>query len=102
MAYTHSGSFFLSGDQSGALKYFSPKVSNLTTLQAHREACRAISFSPNDEKFATGGDDGAVKVWSFGAAAEERVLSGGVLFSFGEILYTISPILNLKLTKCPD
>jgi polyadenylation factor subunit 2 len=99
MAYTHSGSFFLSGDQSGALKYFSPKVSNLTTLQAHREACRAISFSPNDEKFATGGDDGAVKVWSFGAAAEERVLSGG---SFREILYTITPILNLKLTECPN
>ncbi len=76
MSYTHSGSFFLSGDQSGALKYFSPKVSNLSTFQAHREACRAISFCPSDEKFATGGDDGAVKVWSFGEAQEERLLSG--------------------------
>jgi polyadenylation factor subunit 2 len=76
LSYTHSGQFFLSADNSGALKYFTPTINNLTTIQAHREACRAISFSPNDEKFATGGDDGAIKVWSFGEAKEDKVLSG--------------------------
>jgi polyadenylation factor subunit 2 len=76
LTYTHSGQFFLSADNSGALKYFTPTINNLTTIQAHREACRAISFSPNDEKFATGGDDGAIKIWSFGEAKEDKVLSG--------------------------
>lgn len=76
LSYTHSGQFFLSADNSGALKYFTPTINNLTTIQAHREACRAISFSPNDEKFATGGDDGAIKVWTFGEAKEDKVLSG--------------------------
>jgi WD40 repeat protein len=76
LTYTHSGAFFLSADNSGALKYFTPTINNLTTIPAHREACRAISFSPNDEKFATGGDDGAIKVWTFGEAREDKVLSG--------------------------
>ncbi|KAJ9119667.1 hypothetical protein QFC22_003377 [Naganishia vaughanmartiniae] len=76
LSYTHSGQFFLSSDNSGALKYFTPQINNLTTLQAHREACRAISFSPTDEKFATGGDDGLVKIWTFGEAREEKVCSG--------------------------
>ncbi|KAJ9110468.1 hypothetical protein QFC19_001594 [Naganishia cerealis] len=76
LTYTHSGQFFVSADNSGALKYFTPTINNLTTIQAHREACRSISFSPNDEKFATGGDDGAIKIWTFGEAKEEKVLSG--------------------------
>lgn len=76
LSYTHSGSFFISTDQSGALKYYTPQINNLTTIQAHREACRAVSFSPNDDKFATGGDDGVVKVWNFGQGAEEKTLTG--------------------------
>ncbi|KAJ9127615.1 hypothetical protein QFC24_001025 [Naganishia onofrii] len=76
LSYTHSGQFFLSADNSGSLKYFTPQINNLTTLQAHREACRAISFSPTDEKFATGGDDGHVKIWTFGEAREEKVCTG--------------------------
>jgi polyadenylation factor subunit 2 len=76
LSYTHSGQFFLSADNSGALKYFTPQINNLTTLQAHREACRAISLSPTDEKYATGGDDGMVKIWTFGEAREEKVCAG--------------------------
>lgn len=76
LSYTHSGQYFISADQSGALKYFTPTINNLTTFQAHREACRAVTFSPNDEKFATGGDDGVVKIWNFGEGVEEKVLNG--------------------------
>jgi polyadenylation factor subunit 2 len=35
-----------------------------------------VAWSPNDEKFVTGGDDGLVKIWNFRAAEEERQLSG--------------------------
>ncbi len=76
LAYSHSGNFFLSGDQAGFLKYFTPTINNLASMPAHREACRGVAFSPNDDKFVTGGDDGTVKIWSFGETKEERVLSG--------------------------
>jgi polyadenylation factor subunit 2 len=76
LAYSHSGLFFLSGDQGGILKYYTPTINNLESLTAHREAVRSISFSPNDEKFVTGGDDGGVKIWNFGSRQEEKVLSG--------------------------
>jgi polyadenylation factor subunit 2 len=39
-----------------------------------------VAWSPNDEKFVTGGDDGLVKIWNFRAAEEERQLSGEYWF----------------------
>lgn len=51
-------------------------MTNVHGFQGHREACHGVAWSPNDEKFVTGGDDGLVKIWNFRAAEEERQLSG--------------------------
>lgn len=34
------------------------------------------SFSPSDQKFATGSDDGTVRIWDFYRCYEEKVLRG--------------------------
>jgi WD40 repeat protein len=51
-------------------------MNNLTAWPAHREAIRGLSFSPDDERFATASDDSAVRVWSFAESREERILTG--------------------------
>jgi polyadenylation factor subunit 2 len=84
MAYSHAGLQLLSGDRTGVLKYFTPHLTNIHFFQVHREAVHGISFSPNDERFATGGDDGVVKIWSYTEAREERVLSGEWCDSVGK------------------
>jgi polyadenylation factor subunit 2 len=60
------------------VKYFTPHLTNIHGFQGHREACHGAAWSPNDEKFVTGGDDGLVKIWSYRNAKEEAVLSGGL------------------------
>ncbi|KAH7107224.1 WD40-repeat-containing domain protein [Auriculariales sp. MPI-PUGE-AT-0066] len=40
----------------------------------HRDCIRAVSFSPDDSKFATGGDDSHIKIWSFVESREERLI----------------------------
>jgi polyadenylation factor subunit 2 len=76
LAYSHNGQSLVSADKSGAIKYFTPHLTNVHGFQGHREACHGVAWSPNDEKFVTGGDDGLVKIWNFRAAEEERQLSG--------------------------
>jgi polyadenylation factor subunit 2 len=76
LAYSHNGQSLVSSDKSGAIKYFTPHLTNVHGFQGHREACHGVAWSPNDEKFVTGGDDGLVKIWNFRAAEEERQLSG--------------------------
>ena len=39
------------------------------------------SFSPSDHKFATGSDDGTVRIWDFYRCYEEKVLRGKETFS---------------------
>ena len=79
LAYSHNGQSLVSADKSGAIKYFTPHLTNVHGFQGHREACHGVAWSPNDEKFVTGGDDGLVKIWNFRAAEEERQLSGKFL-----------------------
>ena len=76
LAYSHNGQGLVSTDKSGAIKYFTPHLTNVHGFQGHREACHGVAWSPNDEKFVTGGDDGLVKIWNYRAATEERPLSG--------------------------
>lgn len=51
-------------------------MNNLTAWNGHREAVRAITFSPDDRRFATASDDSTVRIWDFQESREERVLSG--------------------------
>ena len=75
-SYSHNGQALLSVDKLGMIKYFTPHLTNIHGFQGHREACHGAAWSPNDEKFVTGGDDGLVKIWSYREAREEKVLSG--------------------------
>ncbi|KLO08066.1 WD40 repeat-like protein [Schizopora paradoxa] len=61
LKFNHSGAYLASADQSG---------------NGHREAVRAITFSPDDRRFATASDDSTVRIWDFRESREERVLSG--------------------------
>ncbi|GAA5843542.1 hypothetical protein JCM11251_001651 [Rhodosporidiobolus azoricus] len=76
LSWSHSGSWLLSADSSGLIKYFQPNMNNLQVFQGHNEAVRDCSWAPNDERFVTGGDDGVIKVWNFERMKEERVLTG--------------------------
>ncbi|KAH9977083.1 WD40-repeat-containing domain protein [Lactifluus volemus] len=57
LTFNHAGTYIASADQSGIVKYFQPNMNNLTAWPAHREAVRGLSFSPDDERFATASDD---------------------------------------------
>ncbi|KAJ3538924.1 hypothetical protein NMY22_g4961 [Coprinellus aureogranulatus] len=78
MRFTHSGAYLASSDKSGIIKYFEPNMNNLTAWQgsASKEAIRGISFSPDDQRFATASDDSSVRIWSFAESRFESVLSG--------------------------
>ena len=76
LAYSHNGQALVSVDKLGTIKYFTPQLTNIHGFQGHREACHGIDWSPNDERFVTGGDDGLVKIWDYREAKEERALNG--------------------------
>lgn len=76
MAWSKSGTFLISADQNGTIKYFQ---SNLNTLQAfpgHTDSARGLAFSPDDSKFASCGDDSLLKIWDFDSAKQIRELTG--------------------------
>ncbi|TYJ59171.1 hypothetical protein B9479_000160 [Cryptococcus floricola] len=74
--YSHNGQALVSADKGGTIKYFTPHLTNIHGFQGHREACHDVSWSPNDERFVSCGDDGLVKIWSYREAKEEKTLSG--------------------------
>lgn len=76
MSWSSSGTWLISADNSGVVKYFQNNMNNLQAFQGHKESIRDICFSPNDDRFVTGSDDGTIKIWNFGAMREERILSG--------------------------
>lgn len=51
-------------------------MNNVNAWQAHSEAVRGLSFSPNDSRFITASDDSTLKLWAFEESREERVLTG--------------------------
>jgi polyadenylation factor subunit 2 len=79
MRFTHSGAYLASADHSGIIKYFQPNMNNLTAWQGHREAVRALSFSPDDRRFATSSDDSTIRLWAFEESREERVMTGACI-----------------------
>ena len=51
-------------------------------MDLERKHTNFYSFSPNDRKFATGSDDGTVRIWDFYRCQEEKVLRGNFNFLF--------------------
>lgn len=75
-SYNHSGSYLISSDDHGIVKYFQPNMNNVAAFSAHREAVRGLSWSPDDARFVTASDDSKLKLWSFEGMREERTLTG--------------------------
>ena len=76
MAWSHNGSFLVSGDHVGTIKYWQPNLNNLQVFQGHKEPIRDLSFSPTDLKFASCCDDATIKIWDFIESREERSMTG--------------------------
>ncbi|PKI82754.1 pre-mRNA cleavage and polyadenylation factor (CPF) complex subunit [Malassezia vespertilionis] len=76
MEWSHSGSWLVSCDQNGQIKYFQSNMNNVQAFTGHRDAIRGLSFSPDDQHFVTASDDSALKIWSFDEAQEEGTLKG--------------------------
>ncbi len=59
------------------LQVFKSNLAPLKGVAAHKEACRAVTVSPTDVKFATCSDDSTVKIWDMRSLATEQVMTGG-------------------------
>ena len=76
MEWSSSGTWLISADNSGTIKYFQTNMNNLQAFQGHAESIRDVTFAPNDARFATGSDDGTIKIWNFEEMREEKTLTG--------------------------
>ena len=76
MAWSKSGTYLISADQNGTVKYFQSNLNTLQAFTAHADSARGLVFSPDDSKFASGGDDSLLKIWDFDSAKQIRELSG--------------------------
>ena len=76
--WSRSGAWLISADQNGTIKYFQSNMNNLQAFQGHREAIRALSFSPDDQRFVSASDDSTMKIWGFDEAREEKALTGEI------------------------
>jgi polyadenylation factor subunit 2 len=74
--WSKSGAWLVSGDNNGIIKYFQPNMNNLQMFEGHKDSIRDISFSPNDSRFVSCGDDGVIKLWGFEERREERNFTG--------------------------
>lgn len=74
--WSHAGSWLVSCDTSGVIKYFQPNMNNVTLFEGHKEPVRDVSWAPDDLRFVTGSDDGTVKIWDFERREIEKSLSG--------------------------
>lgn len=78
--FSHNGSYLVSTDQTGIIKYFQPNMNNLVMWNGHKEAIRGVAFSPDDARFATASDDQTIKLWDFQTRTEERSFTGSSSF----------------------
>jgi polyadenylation factor subunit 2 len=79
MRFNHAGSYIVSGDEGGCIKYLTSALSPEHEMRADGAAAAAgagagaeapagvlgLAFAPGDRKFAASSADGAVRVWDF-------------------------------------
>lgn len=76
MEFKNSGSVLIMGDNGGFVHYFNNSMKLVYSTNAHDSApLRGLSCSPGDIKFASCGDNGAVKIWDWGRGMSELTLS---------------------------
>ncbi|WFD33132.1 pre-mRNA cleavage and polyadenylation factor (CPF) complex subunit [Malassezia sp. CBS 17886] len=76
MEWSHAGTWLVSADQNGQVKYFQTNMNNVQAFQGHRDAVRGLSFAPDDQHFVTASDDSTLRIWNFDEATEESTLKG--------------------------
>ncbi|KDD73002.1 hypothetical protein H632_c2641p0, partial [Helicosporidium sp. ATCC 50920] len=76
LTHTRSGSFLLSSDDGGTVRFWRPNLELIKSWSAHGEAVRALSCSPGDLKLLTASDDGLLRVWDFARVKCEQSLAG--------------------------
>lgn len=77
MAWSHNRNYLLTSDASGNIKYWSPSIAPVQSLDSHNnQAIHGLSFSPSDTKFVSAGDDSTVRIWDWASHREERILEG--------------------------
>lgn len=75
MDWSARGQILITGEISGAIKYFDSRITNVMNIQeAHNAAVRGLSFSPMESKFVSASDDGSLKIWDFSTHTAEMVL----------------------------
>jgi polyadenylation factor subunit 2 len=106
MTWSPNQEWLVTADDNGSIKYWQPNLNNLKAISGHKDpirsitcaprrppaaarppapapltsvACLPLSFSPNSTKFASGSDDGVIKVWDFASTSEEAALKGAFL-----------------------
>jgi polyadenylation factor subunit 2 len=66
---------FFPAPTSRVAQMWRPTLELIHVVNAHRESCRCVSFSPSDRKFVTASDDSTVALHDI-VGGKERVMSG--------------------------
>lgn len=73
-----NGNVAVTADDNGKAHIWRANMSKLFDFRIHDEPVRALSFSPDDKKFASGGDDGLVRLYDFWSGTMEVELKGAL------------------------
>lgn len=76
MKWSHNGTWMLTSDQSGMVKYWHSNLNHLKAFRAHNECIRDLAFSPSDRKFVTCSDDQTIRVWDLESPTRPREMEG--------------------------
>lgn len=76
MTFRKSGSVLIMGDQGGFVHYFNNSLKLVYSVNAHEgTSLRGLACSPGDMKFASCGDNAAVKIWDWTKGMAELTLA---------------------------
>lgn len=78
-AYRNDGTTFATADASGHIMVWSPDLDQpLARLQAHSGKVTAVVLPNNDQRLASTGDDGIIRVWQLPTPSAKKLVSSDV------------------------
>ena len=78
VAWSHDGLFVAVSLASGPIEIFNREDGSQKTLEGHKFGTMEISWSPDDSKIASVGQDGHLKIWNVKTQKILKTLEGGV------------------------
>lgn len=78
VAWSHNDLFVAVSLASGSIKIFNSKDGSHKTLSGHEFGTMEISWSPDNFKLASAGQDGKIKIWDVETQKTLKTLQGGV------------------------